>query len=112
MSSCGIRGSSTLPRILPAASGGQYHGFGGFRGSRDPLAYKRDKRPVALNYSYLAAIFAKARAHRGGTPKIMSPPGLILYVFNPSLITLHLELAAIREVLAKTRERKCWWWVW
>ena len=79
---------------------GQYHGFGGFRGRVIRWAYKRDHRPVALNFAYLAAIFQKL-GHTVEYSEDEIPSGAELYVFNPSLITLHLEIAAIREVLDK-----------
>ena len=84
---------------------GQYHGFGGFRGRVIRWAYKRDRRPVALNYAYLAAIFRKL-GHTVQYSEDRVPAGGDVYVFNPSLITLHLEIAAIHEVLAKNPQAK------
>ncbi|MBI2823703.1 MAG: radical SAM protein [Planctomycetia bacterium] len=84
---------------------GQYHGFGGFRGRIIRWAYKRDRRPVALNFAYLAAILRKL-GHTVQYSEDRVPTGGDLYVFNPSLITLHLEIAAIHEVLAKNPRAK------
>jgi len=84
---------------------GQYHGFGGFRGRIIRWAYKRDRRPVALNFAYLAAIFRKL-GHTVQYAEDRVPTGGDLYVFNPSLITLHLEIAAIREVLSANPRAK------
>ena len=69
-------------------------------------AYKRDCRPVALNFAYLAAIFRQL-GHTVEYAEDNVPTGADLYVFNPSLITLHLEIAAMREVLAKNPRAKC-----
>jgi anaerobic magnesium-protoporphyrin IX monomethyl ester cyclase len=84
---------------------GQYHGFGGFRGRVIRWAYKRDRRPVALNFAYLAAIFRKL-GHTVEYSEDAVPSGAELYVFNPSLITLHIEIAAMREVLEKNPRAK------
>jgi anaerobic magnesium-protoporphyrin IX monomethyl ester cyclase len=84
---------------------GQYHGHGGFRGQMIRWAYKRDRRPVALNFAYLAAIFRQL-GHTVEYVEDHAPTGADLYVFNPSLITLHLEIAAIRDVLAKNPRAK------
>jgi len=84
---------------------GQYHGFGGFRGRVIRWAYKRDRRPVALNFAYLAAIFRQL-GHTVAYAEDEVPTGADLYIFNPSLITLHLEIAAMREVLAKNPRAK------
>jgi anaerobic magnesium-protoporphyrin IX monomethyl ester cyclase len=84
---------------------GQYHGFGGFRGRVIRSAYKRDYRPAALNFAYLAAIFRKL-GHSVEYAEDHVPTGADVYVFNPSLITLHLEIAAIRQVLAKNPRAK------
>ncbi len=84
---------------------GQYPGFGGFRGQVVRWGFKRDRRPVALNFAYMAAIFAKL-GHTVEYAEDRIPTGADLYVFNPSLITLALEIAAIREVLAKNPRSK------
>jgi radical SAM superfamily enzyme YgiQ (UPF0313 family) len=75
---------------------GQYHGQGGFRGRLIRYMYKRDRRPVALNFAYLAAIFSKL-GHAVQYCEDEMPERADVYVFNPSLITLDLERTAIRQ---------------
>jgi len=60
------------------------------------LFYNRDRRPVALLYAHLAAIFRRL----GHTVEYAEDhiPAADLYVFNPSLITLALERDAITRV--------------
>ena len=84
---------------------GQYHGYGGFRGQVIRWAYKRDRRPVALNFAYLAGIFRQL-GHSVEYAEDNVPSGADVYIFNPSLITLHLEIAAMREVLSKNPRAK------
>ena len=80
---------------------GQYPGGGGIPGRIVRYMYKRDHRPVALVYSYLAAIF-RDLGHQVEYALDKVPAGADLYVFNPSLITLPLERQAIAEALAAT----------
>lgn len=71
-------------------------------GLRDRLIrhfYSRDRRPVALLYAHLAAIFRQL-GHTVEYAEDIIPSGADLYVFNPSLITLKLEREAIGKVLA------------
>lgn len=77
---------------------GQYHGRGGLFGKVVRHYYKRDRRPVALNFAYLAAIFKKSGHSVEYVEDRVVPRG-DLYIFNPSLITLHLERKAIAEAL-------------
>ncbi len=72
-------------------------------GLRDRLIrhfYNRDRRPVALLYAHLAAIFRQlghdVRYFEDGIPDDAD-----VFVFNPSLITLQIEL----ETMAKTRRQ-------
>lgn len=63
--------------------------------------YRRDCRPVALNFAYLAAIFR----HFGHTVEYCVdrlPAGADLYIFNPALQTIDLEQAAIRRALQQS----------
>lgn len=80
---------------------GQYHGGGGLAGRVVRHFFKRDRRPVALNFAYLAAGFRRA-GHRVQYSEDRVPPGADAYVFNPSLITLHLERTAMRQALASS----------
>jgi len=61
--------------------------------------YRRDRRPVALLYAYLAAVFGRL-GHRVKYVVDRPPRGADLYVFNPSLITLDLERQVIARLLA------------
>ncbi len=77
---------------------GQYPGGGGIAGRIVRHFYKRDYRPVALVYGYLAAIF-RSQGHQVEYALDRVPGGADLYVFNPSLITLPLERAAMQQAL-------------
>ncbi|MCA9099582.1 MAG: radical SAM protein [Planctomycetales bacterium] len=76
---------------------GQYHGQGGVRGKIVRWFYRRDHRPVALNFAYLAAIFREL-GHSVEYVEDATPPAADVYVFNPSLITLAIEKRQIAEV--------------
>jgi len=76
---------------------GQYRGAG-LRGKIIRRFYTRDRRPVALLFAHLAAIF-KRLGHRVQYAEDSVPPGADLYVFCPSLITLDLERRAMARVL-------------
>lgn len=80
---------------------GQYHGLGGIRGRIIRRFYKRDRRPTALLFAYLAAIFQKL-GHTVEYAEDRVVAGADLYVFNPSLITLSLERQVMAEVLNQT----------
>ena len=78
---------------------GQYPGGGGVRGKIIRRFYKRDRRPAALLMAHLAAVFGRLGHHvRYVEDRIEN--GADLYVFCPSLITLHLERQAIARVTA------------
>jgi len=78
---------------------GQYPGHGGLRGKIIRRFYTRDRRPVALLFAHLAAIFRQL-GHDVDYTEDRIRADADLYVFCPSLITLHLERQAIAEVLA------------
>ena len=80
---------------------GQYAGQGGPRGWLVRRAFKRDRRPVALAFAYLAAIFRRL-GHQIEFSEDRVPLGADLYIFHPSLITLALERRAIAAALAQT----------
>lgn len=70
-------------------------------GLRDRLIryfYSRDRRPVALLYAHLAAIFRRL-GHNVEYVVDRMPGRADLYVFNPSLITLALERDVMGRVL-------------
>lgn len=77
---------------------GSYASGGGFKGQIVRWFYKRDHRPAALTFAYLAGIFRKLGHEVFYSEDRTSQTGDV-YVFNPSLITLQLELDAIREVV-------------
>ncbi len=79
---------------------GQYHGHGGPRGWFIRRMYKRDYRPAALNFAYLGAIFRKL-GHTVEFALERVPRGADVYIFNPSLITLHIERQAMLQALAQ-----------
>jgi radical SAM superfamily enzyme YgiQ (UPF0313 family) len=76
---------------------GAYHGKGGVRGKLIRRWYTRDQRPTALTFAYMAGVF-KRLGHAVEYAEDGFPAGADVYVFNPSLPTLDLELEAIRTV--------------
>jgi anaerobic magnesium-protoporphyrin IX monomethyl ester cyclase len=84
---------------------GQFPGRGGWRGRLVRYAFKRDRRPVALAFAYLAAIFRQL-GHQVEYSEDHVPAGADVYVFHPSLITLSLERQAIEKVLRETPRAK------
>ena len=84
---------------------GQYAGQGGPRGWLVRRAFKRDRRPVALAFAYLAAIFRRL-GHQVEFSEDRVPLGADLYIFHPSLITLALERRAIAAALAQSPRPK------
>lgn len=84
---------------------GQYPGGGGIRGKIVRYFYKRDRRPVALVYAYLAAIFRQL-GHQVEYSEDALPRGADLYVFNPALITLDIERRAIEQVLRESPQAR------
>lgn len=62
--------------------------------------YTRDRRPVALTFAYLAAVFQRL-GHRVQYARDRTAHGADLYVFCPSLITLDIERVAMARVLAR-----------
>jgi radical SAM superfamily enzyme YgiQ (UPF0313 family) len=79
---------------------GMYRGQGGPRDAIVGWFYRRDRRPAALLYAYLAAAFARL-GHHVQYVVDQPPRGADLYVFNPSLITLDLERQVIARLLDK-----------
>jgi radical SAM superfamily enzyme YgiQ (UPF0313 family) len=63
--------------------------------------YRRDRRPVALNFAYLAAIFRRL-GHSVEYCVDRLPSVADLYVFNPALQTIDLEQTAIRQALQRS----------
>ncbi len=80
---------------------GLYPRGGGPRAALIRHFFTRDRRPVALVYAYLAAAF-QSLGHRVHYCEDRLPQDQAdLYVFCPSLMTLHLE----RRTLARLREQ-------
>ena len=85
---------------------GMYRGPGGPRDAIVRWFYRRDRRPAALLFAHLAAVFARL-GHRVKYLVDQPPPTRStgcpadLYVFNPSLITLDLERRVIARLLAE-----------
>ena len=79
---------------------GMYRGLGGPRDAIVRWFYRRDRRPAALLFAHLAAVFARL-GHRVKYVVDQPPRGADLYVFNPSLITLDLERQVIARLLAE-----------
>ena len=77
---------------------GMYPGRGGPRGRIIRRFFTRDRRPVALLFAHLAAIFHRL-GHRVEYSEDRVPSGGDLYVFCPSLITLNLEREAITRAV-------------
>ncbi len=79
---------------------GMYRGLGGPRDAVVRWFYRRDRRPAALLFAHLAAVFAQL-GHRVKYVVDRPPRGADLYLFNPSLITLDLERRVIARLLAE-----------
>lgn len=80
---------------------GQFPGQSGVGGWLVRRAFKRDRRPVALAFAYLAAIFRRL-GHQVEYSEDRVPPGADVYLFHPALITLALERRAIEKALAQS----------
>jgi len=67
--------------------------------------YRRDHRPVALTFAYLAAILRQL-GHRVTYCVDQLPANADVYIFNPALQTIDLEQAAIRQALRQSPETR------
>lgn len=76
---------------------GMYRGGHGSRSQMVRRFYHRDRRPVSLAFPYLAAIFRK-HGHRVEYVVDRDPPPADTYVFNPALLTLHIERRVIQSI--------------
>ncbi|MBN1908428.1 MAG: radical SAM protein [Pirellulales bacterium] len=79
---------------------GAYPLRGDFRDRVIRRFYRRDRRPAALLFAHLAAIFRQL-GHQVEYVLDQEPSGADLYVFNPSLITLKREREAIVRLLER-----------
>ena len=77
---------------------GMHPGTGGIRGKIIRQMYLRDYRPTPLNFAYLVAVIKRL----GHTPIYSldqtNPPTADVYIFNPALVTLDIEIEAIKSV--------------
>jgi len=80
---------------------GMFNGTASIRQRLVRWGYRRDCRPVALNYAYLAAIFRRL-GHTCEYCVDRLPSDADVYIFNPALQTIDLELSAIKSVLKRT----------
>ena len=88
---------------------GVYPGYGGWRGRLIRHLYRRDRRPVALLFAHLAAIFQKL-GHEVEYAEDRPAPDADLYVFCPALITLALERKRLPGCWPSGPRPGCWWW--
>ena len=84
---------------------GMYPGGGGWRGRVIRRFYKRDYRPAALIFAYLAAIFRRL-GHTVEYAEDRLPVVGDVYVFAPSLITLDLERQTIQGLRSMRPDAK------
>ena len=75
---------------------GQYPDRGGLRDKLIRYFYRRDRRPVALLFAHLAAIFRQL-GHTVRYTEDAIVADADLYVFNPSLLTLDIEARGDRR---------------
>ena len=85
---------------------GMHPGTGGIRGKIIRQMYLRDYRPTPLNFAYLVAVIKRL----GHTPiysldQENAPTGDV-YIFNPSLVTMDLEIEAIKKVRGRNPRAK------
>jgi len=77
---------------------GLYRGRGGVLDWLVGRGYRRDFRPVAMNFAYLAGIF-KQLGHTVQYVCDRMPADADLYVFNPALLTLGIEHQVMQKLL-------------
>ena len=79
---------------------GEYPGSAGPRDWLIRWFFRRDRRPVALLFAHLSAVFAQL-GHRVQYVVDRMPQDADLYVFNPSLPSLALEVRVMARLLAR-----------
>jgi radical SAM superfamily enzyme YgiQ (UPF0313 family) len=77
---------------------GLFPAGGGLRGWIIRHGYRRDRRPVALLFAHLAAIF-RQQGHQVEYCEDRPAGRADLYVFCPALVTLHVERQAMTQIL-------------
>ena len=78
---------------------GMHPGTGGWRGKIIRYLYRRDFRPMALNFAYLAAVIRQLGHQVEYSVDRLQPADV--YILNPALMTLDLE----RECVDTIRKR-------
>lgn len=84
---------------------GMFSGKKTFRQRLVAWGYHRDRRPVALNFAYLAAIFRQL-GHQVEYCVDRMPPSADIYVFNPALATIDIEQEMIRQLAARNPQSR------
>jgi len=79
---------------------GMYPARAGLRNRLIRWFYTRDRRPTSLTFAYLAAA-VKQLGHEVEYVEDRMHQGADVYIFCPSLITLHLERQAMAEIAAR-----------
>ncbi|MCC7476047.1 MAG: radical SAM protein [Pirellulales bacterium] len=77
---------------------GMFNGTASLRQRIIRWGYQRDRRPVALNFAYLAAIFRRL-GHTVEYCVDRLPSRADVFIFNPALQTIELELQGIKAAL-------------
>ena len=77
---------------------GLYRGRGGLLDWLIGQGYRRDRRPVALNFAYLGGVFHQL-GHQVQYVCDRLPPDSDLYVFNPALLSLGIEHKMMQKLL-------------
>ena len=77
---------------------GLYRGRGGLRDWVISRGYRRDCRPVALNFAYLGGVFRQL-GHEVQYVCDQMPKAADLYVFNPALLSLGVEHQMMQNLL-------------
>ncbi len=84
---------------------GMPSGAGGLRGKIIRHLYLRDYRPTPLNFAYLVAVIKKL-GHKPIYVLDENPPAADVFIFNPSLLTLDIELQTIRRLRSQNPNAK------
>jgi len=80
---------------------GMHPGTGGLRGKIVQRMYRRDYRPTALNFAYLVACLKKlghSVDYHLQTKNDSDIPSADVYIFNPALISLPIEVAVMKRL--------------
>ena len=75
---------------------GMHPGTGGVRGKIIQFMYRRDFRPMALNFAYLAAVIKKL-GHEVQYA-VDEVPAADVFILNPALMTLDIERQCVDQI--------------